>query len=106
VELLLGRQRFGSELAGGAFFLLEDWAVRWNYVSSRSFGQRPDIMRDVFQQAHTHLLAIRTPCSGDFRQQAAVVSEAVGLPLQWRDVDLAHLERTLRRSMDNALQGC
>lgn len=104
VELLLGRERFSRELSQGAFFLFEDWARRWDKISYKYFGNR-EIMREVFQDAHTHILCIRTPYSERFDSHAANVSQRVGLPLTWEDVDLHHLEETLKKSIRRILPG-
>lgn len=104
VEIILGKDHFTKELSKGAFFLFEDWAKRWEYVSAISFSKRPDIMREIFQDAHQYLLSIRTPCSGDFREQAKRVSDKVGLPLRWIDVGLENLEDTLRQSINDVFE--
>ncbi len=100
VEILLGHDHFTRELAAGAFFLIEDWARRWNMVITRSFGNRPELIREVFQDAHTHLLGLRTKCSGDFRKEAENAANEIGLSLKWFDVDLKHLEKTLKLSIE------
>ena len=95
VEIVLGRDRFTEEISKGAFFLFEDWAKRWENTGFAPFNKRPDIMREIFQDAHKYLLAIRTTCSGNYKEQAENVSRLVGLPLFWTDVGLEHLEQTL-----------
>ncbi len=103
VEILLGKDRFTDELSKGAYFLFEDWAKRWDQVS-RQFSKRTNIMREIFQDAHKYLLAIRTPCSGDFQEQAKYVSDQVDLPLYWTDVDLENLEHRLRQSINDVFE--
>ena len=100
VEIVLGRDRFTEEISKGAFFLFEDWAKRWEYTGFAPFNNSPDIMREIFQDAHKYLLAIRTPCSGNYKEEAENVSRLVGLPLFWTDVGLEHLEQTLSRSIN------
>ncbi len=106
VEMLLGRELFMEELTGGAFFLLEDWALRWDEAIGKTFGSNPDVVREIFQLSNKSLLCIRTPCSGNFEQAAQAVSDKIGLPLRWMDVDLVHLADVLRqvvgRLSDNA----
>lgn len=92
VDIYLGHERFLRELESGAFFLFEDWALHWKDIIGAAIPGHPDVMKSIFQSAHTHVLAIRTPCSGDFSAEAAVVSEMTGLPLQWTDVGLENLE--------------
>lgn len=104
VELLLGKERFSSELSKGAFFLFEDWAKRWEKISYDYFGNW-DIMQEIFQDAHKYILCIRTPCSGNFETYADQVSNRVGLPLIWGDFDLVQLEKILKDSIYKLLEG-
>ena len=102
VDILLGNELFTEKLAEGAFFLLEDWALHWEHVTARTFGSNPVILREIFQLSHTHLLCLRTPCSGDFSAAAAAVGQKVGLPLRWLDVSLDNLESVLLAGMQSS----
>ena len=97
VEMLLGRETFMRELSTGAFFLLEDWALRWDEVMGKTFGNNPAVVREIFQLSSKSLLCLRTPCSGDFEKFAFAAGEAIGLPVRWMDVGLDQLEDVLRR---------
>ncbi|MEI7457208.1 MAG: DUF1638 domain-containing protein [Nitrosomonadales bacterium] len=99
VEMLLGPARFMAELTDGAFFLLEDWALRWDEAIGKTFGDNPDVIREIFQLSNKSLLCLRTPCSGDFEAAANEIGEKVGLPVRWMDVDLQHLEGVLREAV-------
>lgn len=103
VEMLLGREKFMRELTDGAFFLLEDWALRWDEAIGKTFGKNPDVVREIFQLSNKSLLCLRTPCSGDFEQAANEVGEKVGLPVRWMDVGLEHLEEVLRQAIERKL---
>lgn len=92
VEMLLGRERFDSELAAGAYFLLEEWARRWEELTVATFGARVGVIREIFRNDRKYLLAVRTPCSGDFTADAERAARLVDLPLRWLDVSLDHLE--------------
>lgn len=100
VEMLLGQELFTEELKKGAFFLLEDWARRFEYVTGMAFNENLEVTRSIFQMAHTYLLGLRTCCSGDFTDHAEKASKLVELPLRWMDVDLDHLEQTLERTIE------
>lgn len=104
VEMLLGHERFTAELAGGAYFLLEDWARRWDQMITRTFGNNDAVTKQIFQGDRSSLLCLRTPCSGDFSIEAEQASQRVGLPLRWLDVSLEHLETILREAMDQRLR--
>lgn len=97
VEMLLGREKFMQELTDGAFFLLEDWALRWDEAIGKTFGSNPEVVREIFQLSNKSLLCLRTPCSGDFTRAAEEVGEKIGLPLRWMDVGLEHLEEVLKQ---------
>ncbi|MEI6559494.1 MAG: DUF1638 domain-containing protein [Rhodospirillaceae bacterium] len=105
IDILLGRERFDRELAAGAYFLLEDWAVRWDEITGRVFGSRPEIIQEIFQGDRRTMLALRTPCSGDFTAAAERAATLVGLPLIWEDVGLDHLEETLRVAIESRREG-
>jgi hypothetical protein len=104
VEMLLGHERFMAALTDGAYFLLEEWARRWGEVMQKTFGD-VRVAREIFQGDRTHLLAIRTPCSGDFSEDAESAAALVDLPLRWMDVSLDHLEGVLARAVGHVLEG-
>jgi hypothetical protein len=97
VEILLGRETFMRELSDGAFFLLEDWALRWDEVIGKTFGGNPEVAQEIFRLTSTSLLCLRTPCSGNFEAAANAAGDKAGLPVRWMDVGLEHLEEVLRR---------
>jgi hypothetical protein len=99
VEMLLGHERFTAELEQGAFFLLEEWAQRWEQITTATFGTNPQVIRELYQADRNYLLAIRTPCSGDFREPAEEAGKLVGLPLHWLDVSLDQLEAVLQEAI-------
>jgi len=101
VEMLLGHELFTRELADGAFFLLEEWARRWEQIQTKTFNTKNlDLIRDIFRGDRKYLLGLRTPCSGDFSAEAAEAGRMVALPLRWLDVPLDHLESVLREAME------
>lgn len=100
VEMLLGRERFMEELGNGAFFLMEDWALRWDEAIGKTFGDKPEVVREIFQLTNKSILCLRTPCSGDFEHAANEIGNKVGLPVRWLDVGLEALEATLRQALD------
>lgn len=104
-EMLLGPERYGVELAGGAFFLLEDLARSWKTRLEQLFGPNRSIAREIFRGCHSLALGIRTPCSGDFSTQAEAAATSVGLPLRWVDVSLDHLELLIQTAIDRASAG-
>lgn len=104
VDIYLGHDAFCRELEAGAFFLFEDWAQHWDSIVGGEQGLAPPIMRDIFREAHTYLLAIRTPCSGDFSAQAEEIGRRTSLELRWVDIGLEHLEQVLEATITNAMK--
>ncbi len=102
VDIYLGNDLFCRELEQGAFFLFEDWALHWREIIGGVMPGDPEIMRAIFRTAHKYLLAIRTPCSGDFSAEAEAVSAMTSLELRWIDVGLEHLEAILAATLDRA----
>lgn len=100
VDILLGHERFCRELEQGAFFLFEDWAIHWQEIVGSVMPGDPEIMRSIFCSAHKYLLAIRTPCSGDFSAEAEAVSRMTTLELRWIDVGLENLEANLATTLE------
>jgi hypothetical protein len=96
---LIGYERFMLELGKGAYFLLEDWALCWEPMITRAFGRKLEVVREIFHSSHKLMIAIRTPCSGDFTAAAEAAARFVDLPLQWMDADLGHLEAVLAEAM-------
>ncbi|CAK0770861.1 DUF1638 domain-containing protein [Gammaproteobacteria bacterium] len=103
VEILLGKERFDRELENGAFFLLEEWALRWDRITRELYGANPEVIREIFRGELSRMLAIRTPCSANFSALAEAAAEKVGLPLEWTDVGLEHLEQVLETALRNKL---
>jgi hypothetical protein len=103
IEMLLGAEEFNRELANGAFFLLDDWAHNWDAVIAKTFGSNIAVIRDIFHDQHRYLLCLRTPQSEGFSLQAAHISAMLDLPVQWRDVDLDHLENVLQNTIKRKL---
>lgn len=102
VDIYLGHEKFCRELEQGAFFLFEDWAIHWKEIVGSVMPGDPEIMRSIFRSAHKYLLAIRTPCSGNFSAEAEAVSFMTSLELRWVDVGLEQLEANLAATLDRA----
>lgn len=99
IVMLLGYERFMAELEQGAYFLLEDWALTWEPMITEAFGNHPAVAREIFHSSHKYMVAIRTPCSGDFTAAAETAARFVDLPLVWMEADLSHLEAVLADAM-------
>ncbi|MBS1214173.1 MAG: hypothetical protein H6R26_2790, partial [Proteobacteria bacterium] len=72
------------------------WARSWDTIITKTFGANEALVKEIFQGDRKYLLCLRTPCSGDFSQEAEKAGQKVGLPLRWMDVTLDHLESVLQ----------
>jgi hypothetical protein len=99
IEMLLGNSLFTEELSKGAYFLLEEWAMRWDNIIERTFGKNQKIIQDIFHEDRKYLLCLKTPCSGDFKLEAEEASKKLDLPIYWMDVSLDHLESILQKAI-------
>lgn len=99
IVMLLGYERFMAELSRGAYFLLEEWAQKWEPMVLECFGNNMEALREIFHSSHKVMIAIRTPCSGDFTEAAEAAARFIDLPLEWIDVDLSHLESILAEAI-------
>lgn len=100
VEMLLGTDLFTKELEQGAFFLLDEWARRWERIVTATFGTNKEVIREIYQGDRSYLLCLSTPCSGDYKAEAEEAGRLVGLPQRWLDVSLDHLESVLQSTID------
>jgi hypothetical protein len=103
IVMLLGYELFMQELEKGAYFLLEDWALTWEPMITACFGANMTVIREIFHSSHKYILALRTPCNGDFSAAAETAARFVDLPLAWLDVDLDHVESVLADAIQRRL---
>jgi len=104
IVMLLGYERFMAELSRGAYFLLEEWALKWEPMLTACFGNNRTVLREIFHSSHKMIIAVRTPCSGDFTAAAEAAARFVDLPLEWIDADLTHLESVLADAIESKKQ--
>jgi len=103
IVMLLGYELFMQELEKGAYFLLENWAVTWEPMITACFGANTAVVREIFHSSHKYILALRTPCNGDFTAAAEAAARFVDLPLRWMDVNLDQLEAVLAEAIQRRL---
>lgn len=103
VEMLLGEEEFNRELLNGAYFLLDDWVRNWDEAIAKTFGSNISVIRDIFHDQHRYLLCLRTQQSEDFSLEAERISAMLDLLVQWRDVNLDHLENVLQTAITRKL---
>lgn len=104
VEMLLGAKTLNDELAGGAYFLLDDWMKRWTYVIANTLGDNPEVVKEIFNVDTRYFYCIETPCSTDYRKDAEKASTEMTLPLKWRNVNLDNLELLLKKAIEQKMK--
>jgi hypothetical protein len=104
VEMLLGHELFTEELSNGAFFLMEEWARRWDLILKKTLGDNEEVWKAVYQGDRKYIACINTPCSGDFRVNAEKAGKKVGLPLHWIDTPLDNLESVLQDAITRKMR--
>lgn len=102
MEMLLGTEVYDRELMAGAFFIMDEWAWRWDDIMTRTFGPNRTILAEIMQLDRKYILAIRTPCSLDFSEAAQNASRQTGLPLRWMDIGLERLETVVQAAVAQA----
>lgn len=103
IVMLLGYEVFMQELEKGAYFLLENWALTWEPMITACFGSNSSVVREIFHSSHKYILAIKTPCNGNFTAAAEAAAKFVDLPLRWMEIGLEHLESVLQEAIDRRL---
>jgi hypothetical protein len=98
-EILLGKELFTKELADGAYFLMENWALGWEKVFEKTFGNDREIVKQIFHIDRKYILAIKTFCSIDYSSVAEKFAQYVDLPLSWITVGPGNLELTLQNTL-------
>lgn len=106
IEMLLGREYFMTELIKGAFFLLEEWANRWETIIFKTYATyKLEVRREIFKIDRSFFLAVKTPCSGDFTVQAEHIASQMQVPLKWTDISLDRFEAELKRKIEGDCSG-
>jgi hypothetical protein len=95
VELIVGKETFNSELANGAFFLFEEWAIRWKEICYK-FSKDIKLTREIYKSSHKYIHCIKTPCSNNYEIYAENMSKELDLPIIWKEYDLKNLENKMK----------
>ncbi|HOV13780.1 MAG TPA: DUF1638 domain-containing protein [Spirochaetota bacterium] len=98
IEILLGKELFTKELSNGAFFLIEDWVLRFDNIFLDSLFGKNNIegVKMILQSEHKYFCCIKTPCSSDFSLKTEGLSKKYSMPLKWISASLNNLERILK----------
>jgi hypothetical protein len=103
IEILLGSERYRDLRRNGAFFLMPEWAQRWEEVFKQHLGLGdPALARDFMRDSARELVYLDTgsgPLPGELLEE---ISLFLGLPVRVERTGLDGLETALRTAVDGA----
>jgi hypothetical protein len=86
-EIMLGRTTYRSYLKKGAFFLMPEWAGRWETVFRKELGLSETTAKRFMKKMHTHLLYLDTQVQPVPEALLTEISRFTGL--SWRCVSVS-----------------
>jgi len=101
VEILLGHDEFRRLLKDGAFFLLPEWAERWEEIFRIELGLSEEVGKEFMQEMHKYFLYIDT---GLVPIPVAVLDEvSAGMGLPWKSISIStdNLLNEIIKSIDS-----
>jgi PAS domain S-box-containing protein len=99
-SILLGHELYGELRRAGAFFVLPEWAHRWEETVCLALGADQGAARELLQDMHTHLLYLDTGVTPVPREQLEAASRWSGLPLEIRSVPTDRLASAVREAVE------
>jgi len=94
-ELLLGSHLYRKLRADGAFFLMNDWALRWREVFTHRLGLSEDSATDLMREMHTKVIHIDTGVAPVPRAELEAMSAYCGLEWEVLTVSLEPLREAI-----------
>lgn len=99
IEICLGKPRYRKLRAEGAFFLMPEWAVRWERVFKEELGLKdPELARGFMRESATELVYVDTG-GGKPPGSLEDAVQHLGLPLRLEAAGVWALERALRDAL-------
>lgn len=99
-EILLGRDAYRSAMQAGEFFLLPEWARRWEEIFTRRLGLAHGPAAELLRDVHSRLVYLDTGLAPVPREELTACTQWCGLPHTIRPVNLD----LVRMSLDEALR--
>lgn len=90
-EILLGREAYRKGRRDGAFFVLPEWAIRWQEVFKTLLGLDRSNMEGLMQDMHSKLVYLDTGLLPTPTEELDAFSEYCGLPWEAMEVSLEPL---------------
>jgi len=97
-EILLGRADYRRLRAGGAFFLLPEWTMKWEHVFKELLGfTNPALAAQFMNEMHTKLIYLDTGVTPVPHDGLRDIAEYCSLPVEILAVDLSHLAAEINK---------
>ena len=94
-EVLLGSQDYRTLRAEGAFFLMNDWAIRWREASACELGLSEHNATDLMREMHSKLIYIDTGAVPVPRVELDAMSAYCGLEWETLTISLEPLRNSI-----------
>jgi hypothetical protein len=96
IEILLGRETYRGLRRAGVFFLLPEWARRWQEIFQVQLGLNQENARTFMQEMHTQFLYLDTGITPIPYACLHAMVAYTGLPLVIQSITLIHLAHALQ----------
>ncbi len=103
-ELLLGSDRFRKLRREGAFFVLPDWAHRWQEVVQLGIGTQRESIRCVMTDMHSKLVYLDLGSIPVPEEDMRAFSDYLGLPWEVVSVSTDHLGAAIATAQEELSQ--
>ena len=100
IEILLGRESYRALRKEGAFFLIPEWAVRWQTIFQKELGLSDENAKEFMKEMHTKLICIDTgavPVPSGIIDQ---ISRYTGLSVEIKPVTLDHFLNVITEAIE------
>ena len=102
-EICLGRDRYRQLRKAGAFFLMNEWARRWEEVFKKELGfDNPALARAYMSETMSEVVYLDCGSAPVPETTLSDAAAYLGLPSRVEACGLGHLEAALRRELEKA----
>lgn len=99
-EIIMGRELYRKLRGEGAFFLMPEWAERWQEVIESHLGLNPENAKYLMKEFHTKLIYLDTGLKEIPYEKLKSMSEYVGLPYEVLTISLLHLKESIMSCLE------
>ena len=102
-EILLGKEKYKKLRNRGAFFLIPEWAERWQEIFEQQLGLNSKIGRSLMKEMHKELIYLDTGLVKIPKTQLQGYSEYSGLPCRVIKITLDNLFNLINKSIEELI---